>query len=158
MSSSSSTLAPRCPRGRSQQVAALVRRGVENAHATGAVGGRDLIRVDEGLTIGGIWKVGHAVRANALGEPQRRRLLLGAALCAQRSRWLQRLAGVDGAREHPGTHIDAEVEVARRIRIREVRDAVRSHALGELHGLLPLGGLRVTTAAGTGTGTGAGAG
>ena len=37
-------------------------------------------RVDEGLTVDGIRKVGHAVRADALGEPEGRRLLLGLRL------------------------------------------------------------------------------
>src|SRR5262249_39941898 len=134
-SSALPSLAPRC---RSQQSAAFLRRGVEDAHAIGSVGRWDVIRVDERRAVDGVWKVGHAVCANARGELERCCLLCGAALAAQSARWLQRLTGVDRSRELRGSDVDGEVEVARRVRVWEVRNAVRAHALSELHRLLSL--------------------
>ena len=70
----------------------------------GPVGGWDLGRVDEGLTVDGVGEVLHAVVAHALGEPEGGRLLLRAPLSAQRARWLQVLARVDGLLPHRGAH------------------------------------------------------
>src|SRR4029079_2538208 len=97
-------------------------------------------------------KVLHAVLAYALGEREALLLLLGAPLCTQSARWLQVLARVDGPLEHRGAHTDPIDELARRVRVREVADAVRPHALGELHRLVPVGGLLVTGGAGAADG------
>ena len=72
-----SSASPLASRRQFQDAAALVRRGIENRHPAGLVGGRDFGRVDQRLTVGGVRKVLHAVFANTLGEPQARRLLLG---------------------------------------------------------------------------------
>src|SRR5439155_22859580 len=134
---SASPLAPGC---QSQDGAALLRRGVEDGHATGLVGGWDLGRVDEGVAIDGVRKILHAVLANALGEPEGRRLLLRAPLSTQRARWLQVLARVDGLPPHRGGHIDPKGRLALRVRVWEVGDAVAPDALGELHRLVRIGG------------------
>src|SRR5262245_32329053 len=156
-SPSASPLAPRC---QSQDRAALVRRGVEDGHATGLVGGWDLGRVDEGVAVGGVWKVIHAVVAHALGEPEGRRLLLRAPLSTQGARWLQVLARIDGLRPHRGAHTDPIDELALRVRVWEVGDTVPPHALGELHRLVLIGGVLATAGAGpaAGAGTAGGAG
>ena len=107
------------------------------------VGGRDLVRVDEGLAVDGVREVLHAVVADALGEPEARRLLLGGPLRGQRARWLQVLAGGGGLLPHRGGHADPVLEVVLRVRVREVADAVRPDALGELHRLVPSGELLV---------------
>ena len=43
-----------------------MRGGIENGHTTGLVGGRDLVRVDQRLTVDGVREVLDAVVANAL--------------------------------------------------------------------------------------------
>src|SRR3954452_21315042 len=139
-----SPLASRC---QIQDTAALVRRGIENGHTTGLIGGRDLGRVDQGLTVDGVREVLDAVVANTLGEPQARRLLLDGPLSTQRARRLERLARIDGLREHLLADVDAKVVVALRARVWEVGDAVRSHALGEPHRLLLSGELCSSAAA-----------
>src|SRR5438445_486294 len=80
--------------------------------------------------------VPYAVLAHAVGELQARRLLLGRSPGAQRARRLQGLARADGPLPHRGAHVDAEDELALRVGVREVGDAVRPDALGELHQLV----------------------
>src|SRR3954454_14490741 len=148
----SASLAPYCC---GREIAALVHRGVENAHSTCRVGGWDSIRIDERLAGGGIRKVRHSVLPDALGECEGGVLLIGGPVSAAReSRRLQVLAGGGGplplravrvqrgAVQHP---IDRQV--ARRIRVRELADAVLTHALGELHRLLLSCGGRVAALA-----------
>src|SRR2546426_11129941 len=118
-------------------MAARVHRGVEDGHAARLVGGRDSIRIDEGLTVAGVRKVLHAVLADALGELEGRRLLRGSQFGAQRARWLQGLARGNGLPPHRGAHTDPiRRELARRVWVWKVADAVGAHALGELHRLL----------------------
>src|SRR5690348_14929806 len=103
------------PRSLCQEMAARVRRGVEDGHAARLVGGRDAIRIDERLTVDGIRKVRHTVRTDTLGELERRRELRLGQVRAQRSRWLQGLACSDGLRPHSCGHADpVGRELARR--------------------------------------------
>src|SRR5438552_11469810 len=87
-------------------MAARVCRGVEDGHAARLVGGRDVSRVDEGLTVDGVGKVRHAVLADALGERERRRKLRGGQVRVERPRWLQGLARGDGLRPHRFAYAD----------------------------------------------------
>src|SRR5579864_9712457 len=133
---SSASLAPRHPRCR-REAAALLHRSVENRPASVRSGGRDLIRVDEWRIWGGVWEVLHAVVAHALGELERRLLLLRGPGHAHEPGRLevftrgQRLLECRAVRVHRRAVcylIDGER--ARRVRIRELADAVVAHALG----------------------------
>src|ERR1700730_239131 len=84
-------------------------------------------------------------------------MLLGAPLSAQRARWLQGLARVDGLREHGGGDTDPVHEFAIRVRVREIADTVAAHALGELHPLFTLGGAAAGAAGAVGAGGALGA-
>ena len=53
----------------------------------------------------------------------------GAPLCAQGARWLPLLARDEGLLPHLGAHTDPIDEVARRVRVREIADAVGADAL-----------------------------
>src|SRR5439155_16192834 len=86
-------------------LAALPHRGVENGYATVRCGGWDPIRVNEGRIWRRIWEVLHTVVADALGELEGRRLLLGAPLVAREPRWLQVLARAEGLLEHRGVRV-----------------------------------------------------
>ena len=63
----SSSASPLAPRRLSQDLAALLHRGIENGHTIGLIGGWDLVRVDERLAVDGVREVLHAVVADALG-------------------------------------------------------------------------------------------
>ena len=74
----------------------------------------------------------------------------GAPLRAREPRWLQVLTRADGLLERRAVRVQRRavrtpsmVEVARRVRVRERADPVGAHALGELHRLLPSGGVLV---------------
>src|SRR5919201_2301181 len=142
---SSASLAPR---RLLQDVAALAHCGIENGHAARFVRGWDLVRVDEGLAVDGVREVLHPVVADALGEPEGRRLLLGAPLPGQCARWLQVLAGGGGLRPHRRGHADPVLELVLLVRVWEVADAMSPNALGELHRLVPSAELLVSAAAG----------
>ena len=90
----------------------------------GLFDGWDASRVDEGLTIGGVRKVLHAVLAHALGEPEGCRLLLRASLCHSR----RPVAPEPCTRRRPSSTLRgsrrSQDEVALRVRVREVGDAV----------------------------------
>src|SRR5262249_20072486 len=107
------------------------------AHATGSIGGWDSSRVDEGLTVDGVRKALDAVRANALGELEGRRQLLGAKGCAKRAWWLQLLARGERLCPPRGAHGDPKRgRLTRRLRVREIGLSVLAPALCELHRLL----------------------
>src|SRR5581483_401215 len=118
------------PRGGCRS-AALVHRGVENAHAPGQIGGRDSIRVDERSVWNWVREILHAVLADALGELEGCLLLLGTALAAHEPRWFQVLTRADGLLERRGVCVHRrpvryliDGELARRVRVRELGDAV----------------------------------
>src|SRR4029453_13647143 len=148
--------------------AARPHRSVENAQPTRRSGGWDSTRVNEGIVSGGIRKVLHAVLAYALGELEGSVLLLGAPLVAREPRRLQIPAGAECLLERRGARVHRRAvrhridgQRARRVRVRERADTVGSHALGELHRLLPSGGVRVSAGAAGGAGaagSGGGAG
>src|SRR5262249_24362333 len=88
------------------------------------------------------------------GELEGIRLLLGAPLVAREPRWLQVLTRADGLLERRAVRVQRRAvrypidgELARRVRVRELPDAVGAHALGELHRLLTNGGGGVGAAA-----------
>src|SRR4051794_18717026 len=68
--------------GRLGVVAAFLPGGVESVQATGRVGRRDPVRVDQGTVRAGVREVVDAVVAHALGELQGRLLLRRAPLVA----------------------------------------------------------------------------
>src|SRR5262249_42289162 len=139
-------------------MAALTHRGVENGHTTRLVGGWDSSGVDDGLAVDRVRKVLYAVRADAPGELEGRRQLLGAQVCAERARWLQLLTRAERLRPHRGTHTDPKSgKLARRLRVREIGVPVLTHARGELHRLLTRGGGAGVIGGGGGV-TGGGAG
>src|SRR5262249_49093766 len=122
------------------------------------VGGRDSSRVDDGLTVDGVRKVLDAVRADALGELEGRRQLLGAQVCAKRARRLQLLTRAERLCPHRGAHTDPKAgKLARGLRVREIGVSVLPHARGELHRLIPSGGVLVTGGAAAAAGAAGGA-
>src|SRR5262249_12988062 len=134
--------------------AALLHRGVQSAHTTVPIGGWDSIRVDERRIWVGVREVLHAVVADALGELEGRLLLLGAPLVAREPRWLQVLTHADCLRARRAVRVQRravryriDCQLARRVRVRELPDAVGAHALGELRRLLTSGGGAVGSAA-----------
>src|SRR4029077_9976971 len=100
----SASPAPRHP-GRRRETAALLHRGVKQAHTTVRSGGWDSIRIDQRPIWGGVRKVRHAVVAYALGKLQGRLLLLGTPLGAHEPWRLQVLTRADGLLERRGVRI-----------------------------------------------------
>src|SRR4029077_8783621 len=150
----SASLAPRHP-GRRRETAALLHRGVKQAHTTVRSGGWDSIRIDQRPIWGGVRKVRHAVVAYALGKLQGRLLLLGTPLGAHEPWRLQVLTRADGLLERRGVRIQRRAvyhpidgERAGRVRVGELADPVGAHALGELHRLRKIGGGVVAAGAG----------
>ena len=106
------------------------RRGECSSRRVAAADGIRFVST-RGLTMDGVRKVRHAVRADALGELEGRRLLLGAPLAAHEPRWLQVLARADGLLPRRGA----------RVQRRAVRDPIEANspdALGSGNPLTPL--------------------
>jgi DNA-binding response OmpR family regulator len=107
-----------------------------------------LRRVDEGVTCSGeVGEVGHPVVAHAPGELERGVLLLRRSPWAVKQARLQVLTRTDRLLPHSRCHRDSSIgELALCVRVGEVRDAVRPHALGELRRLPLIGGVGTASA------------
>ena len=133
-------LTARHPSRAGEGVAALLHRGVEHAHAPGSRGGWDSIRVDEGRHPGsGPGSPSRRCRGctgRTRGPPAAARALRLWPVNPAGSRSLHAL---DGLLERRGARVQRRAvrhridrQLARRVRVRELADAVVAHALGEL--------------------------
>ena len=124
--------------------AALLHRGVENAHTTRRCRGWDSIRVDERPISG--WGRGSPARrcrgctGRTRGAPSSARASPCVPVNPGGSRSLHALMACferRGARVHRrAVRYPVDGQLARRVRVRERADTVVAHALGELHRLL----------------------